>query len=267
MVKITDILVKSIVFLAVIGIIFLLTMYNAKLLNSLNWFITDNPIFTKRFSNLIIIIAAISYSFGSISVVIWYNPSKKTNENNALFNLKCSGAILLKLIFVSIDGLHVYIYSGSSFIGDLSIWLSPLYAAQTALILFFVGAIVNDIIKKNQDKEVEKLIRETEKELKQREINDLESKISNIKSNLNDSKTNIKDKMTVINDYKSELTDLKSKVESKESEIKRKEIIIGSFQNHYFKAEKSRILKKKEDNRTPEENQLLEQAEEYLVQN
>lgn len=267
MAKISNILVRLTVFLAVTGIIFLLTMYNAKLLNSLNWFIIDNPVFPKQFSSIIIIIAAISYSLGSIAIVIWYNPSKNPDENNVLFNLKYSGAILLKLIFVSIDGLHVYIYSGSSFIGDISIWLSPLYAIQTALILFFIGAIINSIIKKNQDKGVKKLIAEAEKELKQLEINDLKSEIGNLKSNLNDSESDIENKVTVIDSYKSEISDLKSQVELKKSEIKKKETIIDSFQDHYFKAEKSRILKKKEDNRTPEENQLLEQAEEYLAQN
>ena len=249
--KISNILVKAIVFFAVIGILFLLTMYNAKLLITLNWFKTSNPIF----DTISIIIASVSYSLGSIAVVIWYNPSKNQNSSNAFFVLKYSGAMLLKLIFVLIDGIHVYIYNNTH-IEDLAKYLSPVYAIQTALILFFVGAIVNDIIKNGAEKELKN-------SQKQDEINSLQTHIENYKTEIAELETEIENKKNFIDSKQSEIEKYKSHSAEYLSQIKNNETEIEKLQTYrisFLKSEKSRILKKKVRNRTEEELNVLEEV-------
>lgn len=249
--KISNILVRTIVFFAVIGILFLLTMYNAKLLYTLNWFKTENQLLDR----LVIIIAAVAYSLGSIAVVIWYNPTKKHDESKINFKLRYSGSVLLKLLFVIIDGVHVYVYNNTH-IEDLAKYLSPVYAIQTALILFFVGAIVNDIIKNGAEKELKN-------SQKQDEINSLQTHIGNyiteitiLETDIEGKKYSIEKKQTEIEKYKSQSAEYLSQIMENKSEIKK----LQTYRMSFLKSEKSRILKKKEGNRTDEELIVLEEA-------
>ncbi len=293
--KITNLLVKAIVFLGVFGIMFLLVMYNAKLLHSLDWFniITDangkeiaNRIFPKKFDNAIIIIAAIAYSLGSIAVVIWYNPTQKEDETKRMFLARYFGSIILKLLFVTIDGLHVYIYSGSGYIGDLSVWLAPVYAVQTILILFFVGAIVNDFVKNGNKKEVDKqlIISELESkiELKESNIEKLESNIKSLKSNIEtfntsnkELKSELDDTIKMNKDYKSQIEhqqkeievlksniiDYKSSAKELHAKLKEKQDLISKYYPVYLKSEVARIRKMKPENRSEEDTLLLHSYE------
>ena len=254
--KISNILVKTIVFFAVAGILFLLTMYNAKLLYTLNWFKTENRLFDR----LVIIIAAVAYSLGSIAVVIWYNPTKKKDERIFNFKLRYIGSILLKLFFVIIDGVHVYIYNNTH-IEDLAKWLSPVYALQTSLILFFIGAIVNDIIKSGEEKE--ELANDAKKEFES-ELVSLQTKIENFEIDINNYKSDIENKTSIIKDTQSELQTHKSKAAeliSQLTENERKITELQTYRKAFLKSEKSRILKKKLENRTDKELEILADAE------
>ena len=261
--KISNILVRAIVFFAVVGILFLLTMYNAKLLYTLNWFKTENRLFDR----LIIIIAAVAYSLGSIAVVIWYNPTKKQNENKVSFKLRYTGSIILKLLFVIIDGIHVYIYNNTH-IEDLAKWLSPVYALQTSFILFFIGAIVNDIIKNGKEKEeIEKEAKtafENEIEIKESKILSLQTKVDDLETDINNLKSDIETKNTIIKDAQSEIQShqtLLSEIKSQLNDKDRKISELQTYRKAFLKSEKSRILKKKVENRTDKELEILADAE------
>jgi len=269
--KISNFLVKTVVFFAVLGVIFLLTMYNAKLLSTLNWFKTSKPILDR----VIIIISSVAYSLGSIAVVIWYNPNKKETEKNSFFILKYIGATALKLLFVIIDGVHVYVYNNTH-IEDLATWLSPVYALQTALILFFVGSIVNDIIKNGKEKQENDngkfLALQSELELKESNINELESKIDNLQTNIEDYKTDIEDKKSIItknndnvNNLKSIIFELKNDKSKLESNLKVKQDTIEKYYPYFLKLQVSRIRKKNEKNRTEEDWEILQKFEELNI--
>jgi flagellar biosynthesis chaperone FliJ len=260
--KITNTLVKTIVLFAVLGIIFLLTVYNGKLLHTLNWYKTDY----KFIDNIIIIIAAVAYSLGSIAVVIWYNPTKRENENDLNFKYRYNGAIFLKVIFVIIDGLHVYIYNNSH-IEDHATWLSPVYAIQTALIMFFIGAILNDIIKKGREKEEQAIEEENEFKTKISEkaiqINSLKTQITSLQTDIENYKSEISSKDSIILDTNSKLQDNQSDLSDLHSEIEEKDKEISKLQTYYFaylKSEAARIRKKKPENRTQSERKILEEV-------
>ena len=254
--KISNILVKAIVFFAVVGILFLLTMYNAKLLYTLNWFKTENQLLDR----LVIIIAAVAYSLGSIAVVIWYNPTKKQDESKINFKFRYSGSILLKLLFVIIDGIHVYIYNNTH-IEDLAKWLSPVYALQTSLILFFIGAIVNDIIKNGKEKE--ELADKAKKEYESKLLS-LQTKIENYETDINNYKSDIEQKSNIINVTQTKIETQKVRVTECLSQISEKDKEIAELQTYYFaylKSEVARIRKKKGENRTDKENEMLKEYE------
>lgn len=141
-------LLHFIIFLAVIGMIFLLMTVNTKLLIHLNWIKTQNPLW----DNIILPISGLSFALGSISVILWYNPKKPAkqakNDTKREFYWKYIGNIILKAIFVTLDALHIFIYNNTH-IEDLAAWVSPIFALQAGLILFFIGAIVEDIIREN----------------------------------------------------------------------------------------------------------------------
>ncbi len=258
--KISNILVRIIVFFALLGIIFLLTMYNAKLLHTLNWFKTQHQTFDWE----IIIIASVAYSLGSIAVVIWYNPIRKEDESKATFNIRYIGSILLKLLFVIIDGVHVYVYINTH-IDDLATWLSPVYALQTALILFFVGAIVNDIIKTGKEKEAivngAKLAYQNEIELSESKTKKLQTKIELSESIIKDYHSDIEDKKNIIDNHKESVETLESDYNSIARQLEVTQSKIDKYYPVYQKNEVSRIRKMKSDNRTPEETKMLKEYE------
>lgn len=273
--KTTNILVKVMVFFAVLGVIFLLTMYNAKLLNTLNWFKTAS----KTFDWTIIIIASVSYSLGSIAVVIWYNPIREHDENKLNYNARYVGSILLKLLFVLIDGVHVYVYNNTH-IDDLATWLSPVYALQTALILFFVGAIVNDFIKNGKQKEEikkgELMALESKLELKESKIKKLQSNIEVSDAFIKELQTNIEEQQCIIKDREKDVFDAmenvgvletniaayKSKVLDFRSDLKEKQTKIDKYYPYFLKLKVANIRKKSEKNRTLEELEMLHEYEE-----
>ena len=146
--KITNGFVTAIVFLSIIGMIFLLMTVNTKLLFHLNWIKTLNPMW----DNIIIPLSGLAFSLGSISIILWYNPKKPAKQAKDVtkkeFYLKYYGNIVLKTIFVTLDAMHIFIYNNTH-IDDLAAWVSPIFALQAGLILFFIGAVVEDIITEN----------------------------------------------------------------------------------------------------------------------
>jgi len=254
--KITNILLKTVVFFAVLGVIFLLTMYNAKLLSTLNWFKTSNILFDR----IIIIASSIAYSLGSIAVVIWYNPVKTENEKNSLFVTKYIGATILKLTFVTIDGIHVYVYNNTH-IEDLATYLSPVYALQTALILFFVGSIVNDIIKSNEKKQEYDNSKfndiQTKLELRESEFKKLTSKLDDLITENEKLKVTLNNSKSKIETLKLELSDSNDIAINYSSALEERQKEIHSYYPYYLKSEASRIRKKNENNRTNDEKEIL----------
>jgi len=301
MTKIINLSTKALVFFTVTGIIFILTLINTKLILFLNW-----KNIGYGLDNYFALFSGIAYALGSISVVIWYNPKLKRNASDSdkkKFRWRIMGAILLKTAFVLCDGIHVYIYQNlnidDKLLADVA---SAVFGIQTVLILYFIGSTVDNIIRKKQDKESEIEILESdigileseiinykshfdhyqrEIELNQTKISGLESKIKEYESQLqltssqnekNETKiVNLTSEINRINNDKHKLQILTEEMQSELNEAKNKlatkENIINSFQEHYFKAEKSRILKKREENRTPEEIKLLEEAEKALSDN
>ena len=254
--KITNILLKTVVFLAVLGVIFLLTMYNAKLLSTLNWFKTSNILFDR----IIIIASSIAYSLGSIAVVIWYNPVKNESEKNSLFVTKYIGATILKVTFVTIDGIHVYVYNNTH-IQDLATYLSPVYALQTALILFFVGSIVNDIIKSNEKKQEydnSKFIdMQTKLELRESEFKKLTTKLNDLTTEKEVLQVTLNNSKSKIETLQLELSDSNDIADKYSSELEERQNEINSYYPYYLKSEASRIRKKNENNRTNDEKEIL----------
>lgn len=164
-------LTNALVFFAVIGIIILLSSINIKLLSKLNWFQSN----IKLLDTFYIISAGIAFAIGSISIVIFYNPDKKQK-------LKYIAATFLKVTFVSLDGFHIYIYNNIH-IQDLATWLSPVYAVQTALILFFLGDVVDNIIKdkKSNIQENKSMFSQSDTELKKYKTYFIKSELGRIR--------------------------------------------------------------------------------------
>ena len=258
--KISTLLVRAIVFFAVLGIIFLLTMYNVKLLYTLNWFKTTN----KMLDLIVIIIASVSYSLGSISVVVWYNPIKQKTEKELVFGIRYFLSVILKLLFVLIDGIHVYVYNNTH-INDLAKWLSPVYAIQTALILFFVGSIVNDIIKNGKQKENKDKtkFKELENRLKTKEIyiKEFEDLIQGLKADNKHKGQKIEKMVINLEKYQQDVEELKNAESDFVRILKEKEKEIEKYYPYYLKLRVSSIRKKAEKNRTEEEWAILQEYE------
>ena len=92
----------------------------------------------------------------------------------------------------------------------------------------------------------------------------LESELVKVKESLNDT-------LSLFNEYKTETSNLESDLEKAKSKLTQKEKSLteykfqlqelDKYKQGYLMAEKSRILKKKQENRTPEEIELLNQIE------
>jgi len=135
---------KILVFTAIIGIILMLMTINSKLLIHLNWIKTSNFFL----DTVLVTIAGLAFALGSISVVIFYNPEPSESTSKVSFIFKKVSSILLKVTFALLDGFHVYVYNNSH-IEDIATWISPIFAIQTALILFFIGNSVHKISSQN----------------------------------------------------------------------------------------------------------------------
>jgi len=156
-----NLFVKVLIYTAVIGIIILLMMINTKLLIHLNWIKTSNFFL----DTVLVTIAGLAFALGSISVVIFYNPEPSESTSKVSFVFKKLSSILLKVTFALLDGFHVYVYNNSH-IEDIATWVSPIFAIQTALILFFIGNTVHKISNTNT-----LLLQETKQEKNQVESN------------------------------------------------------------------------------------------------
>ncbi len=193
---------KILVFTATIGIILMLMTINSKLLIHLNWIKSGYFILDY----ILISVAGLAFALGTVSVVIFYNPERKEEQSKTSYFFTKVSSSLLKLTFAVLDGLHVYIYNNEH-ITDLATYISPIFAIQTTLILFFIGNSVHQIIS---------------------------------------------EKPTSTNEILKQETELKSNLLHEQS---------------YHKMQKSRILKKKPENRTEKEIKLLTEAENYLQTN
>ncbi len=244
-----NILIKTLIFLAVTAIIILLMMINTKLLIHLNWIKTGNFLL----DDIAVLISGLAFALGSISVVIWYN--------------KGFGSVLLKIAFAVLDGFHVYIYNNSH-VEDLAMWVSPIFAVQTALILFFIGNVVHGIM--NEEKT---------------DIVDYESQIKLLKSNLYETSEDLRNYTDGYNGSVEKSNKLQSQLQAQlqvneklttdinnlESDLNAVELNAVGYANSisalheknkiyepvYIKSEVSRI-KKKTANRTEEEQKFLE---------
>jgi len=292
--NLTNLFIKLLVFFAVTGIIFILTLINTKLLLFLNWYKIGHD-FDKYFA----IISGIAYALGSISVVIWYNPKLKLNANAKeikQFRIKKVGSVILKLAFVTLDGIHVFVYQNltleEKYIPAIA---SIVFALQTVLILYFIGSVVDDIIKHqtendNNKSEFKKLqtkfsnvvseLVKTKSKFAENEnyYNTLLTDFRKLESEFKNNKSQLQENQTKIEQYASNIAECKSKFKevSKEKEIaidklenlttkiKQKDKHITELEKYFYKSEKSRILKKNEANRTEEERQILTDAEEIL---
>ncbi len=284
---ITKIFTKALVLFAISGIIFILTLINTKLLMFLNWYKIGHG-----FDNYFALISGIAYALGSISVVIWYNPPKKNKKEYI-------GSVLLKLSFVILDGIHVYIYQNLTLSEDLIPKVaSGVFAAQTILILYFIGKVTDKILKNNADNESEFEKYESQINSLQTDLQKTQSKLEKKESKFKTLLTDFRKKENEINllqtdlqkteskfiNLESEFEKIKAETEAKDKKIadltdetellqagynqlkdtlKQKNEHIKMLEAYYFRSEKSRILKKKADNRTEEEKQILAEAEKY----
>jgi hypothetical protein len=92
-----------------------------------------------------------------------------------------------------------------------------------------------------------------------------------LESELAEAKLNLNDTLSLFNQYKNETATLESDLEKVKSKLAKKEKLLSDYEYQlseletykrgYLLAEKSRILKKKEENRTAEEVELLTQIE------
>ena len=274
--KLTEIFVKLLVFFAVAGIVFILTLINTKLLLFLNWYKIGHDL-DKYFA----LFSGIAYALGSISVVIWYNPPRSEKK-------RYIGAVILKLAFVLLDGIHVYIYQNvsldESYIPEVA---SFVFAFQTVLILYFIGSVVDNILKNNIDKpniesEFKKL--QTDFNVRTGKYNSLKTDFSKLKSEFRENENKLNLLETEIKEREGKIADYESKIENKKETIinlkdelellqtgynLQKETIqqknehIAMLEKYYFKSERSRILKKNPENRTEEEQKILIESENY----
>ena len=291
---ITKIFTKALVLFAISDIIFILTLINTKLLMFLNWYKIGHNL-----DNYFALISGIAYALGSISVVIWYNPPKRNKKEYI-------GSILLKLSFVILDGIYVYIYQNLILSEDLIPKVaSGVFAVQTILILYFIGKVTDKILKNNTENESEfekyesqinslqTNLTDTQSKLekKRREFKSLLTDFRKTRSEFEENKSQIKDSFSKVEKYSTEIARLKhelglkqtdydnmksqfefiskkliksnNEIIDKEKSIKQKNEHIKMLEAYYFRSEKSRILKKKAENRTEKENKILSEAENY----
>ena len=145
--NISKFILNSLVFLALIGMVFLLMTVNTKLLNFLNWIKTEDGVWDK----IILTGAGLSFALGSLSVILWYNPKmpNKIGLKRRKQLIKYIGNIVLKSIFVVLDALHVYIFFNiHTDVEYMATWASPIFAIQSGLILFFLGGILEKLMNK-----------------------------------------------------------------------------------------------------------------------
>ncbi len=104
-----------------------------------------------------------------------------------------------------------------------------------------------------------------------REIGDVRSRIELEKESLATLKTDYDKILSALKEYESQMLLLKVSLDKKESKIesmtneaqqhKARIADMESYETYYLRSEKSRILKKKEDNRTADERKVLAKAE------
>ncbi len=240
-----NILIKTLIFLAVSGIIILLMMINTKLLIHLNWIKTGNFLL----DDIAVLISGLAFALGSISVVIWYN--------------KGFGSVLLKIAFAVLDGFHVYIYHNSH-VEDLAMWVSPIFAVQTALILFFIGNVVHGII--NEEKsdivDYESQISGYKKALES--CADLSTDHGDLKLDYNRLQRQLQVQLQINEKQQTDISKLESDyyaleidADSRQDRISDLVAQVVLYEPVYIKSEVSRI-KKKTANRTTEEQDFLE---------
>jgi len=268
-ISITKLTVNLLVFVSVIGIIALLVSVNFKLLSRLDWVKISN----QNVETIILIVSAFAFALGSMSIVIWYNPEPTDTR------IKRTLIALLKVTFVMIDGLHVFIYNNEH-IKDLSYWLSPIYGFQTALILFFIGNVAHNIINENSNekqkaKDIQfefltskfQAIKSKIEQYDKNQITMLEThnKLVEVSSELNNRILTSANKLTklttIVKMSELKIKKLTNKTTLHNNELKNLLKETEKYKTSHILKEKSRILKKKESNRTAEENEILKQAE------
>lgn len=191
--------------------------------------------------------------------------------------------IRLKIMFPLFDVFLIFI--GMNIKVFDNIFDNPLRFAVTVFFSLFTGAIIlalglinykehesdADALRKefelvsasqNYYKSMFEDIEEKNKLMFESNVN-IETKLEAVESAYMKMKSNLELTKTDNEKLKSENSSLKSKFEQTESEFKRVNGIMDGYKKHFFITEKSRILKKKPDNRTADEVEILRHAESY----
>lgn len=167
--------------------------------------------------------------------------------------MRRSSSRWMKVIFPVFDSFLVFCGFNLKFADNLTgnpiaFGLTIFMAVFTGLIMYSLGAI------NYQD-------RKSEVNSDEGVIISLQSEIGKIQTEINSLATEINEKQTEINILKTEKNSLKSQIEFSQSEIRSLQTESEKYKTGYLQAERSRILKKKPDNRTHEEICLLTEME------
>lgn len=145
---------------------------------------------------------------------------------------------------------------------DVRFFMTIVLALFTGFITFCLGIINYEKYLKSDSKESESKILEYVRKLDVSEGN-----FYKLKSEFDKYKTEIANKNSEFESLKSKLDEKQSKINSLESDIEKMQSDLVSYRKSYLLSERSRILKKKSDNRTQEDSRVLAESELLLANN
>jgi hypothetical protein len=162
----------------------------------------------------------------------------------------------VKYVFPVFDIMLVFCGLNLRFANNLL--ANPVAFALTILIALFVGLItyslgIIDINKVESDKDAAMNLLKDSLASRANEIERLQSELEVKRSEVSSLKSYNNNQETVLKDYKTEVGRLKS-------QLKQLESVLEIYRKSHLLFERSRILKKKESNRTAEELKILEEA-------
>lgn len=224
---------KTFFYFALIFLVLELTYLNSK---SLIFLTEDHDIIGKVFS----VIGATM--FAMITVLV----------------MRTSGIKWAKYVFPLFDALLFFCalnlhFSDNLLANPIRFSLTIFFALFTGMITYSLGII--NINQDHSETEIESL--KSEVLSSESEIKSLQSELSARQTEIGSLNSNIKDRETEISKYRTECNSLKDQIKHLESDLMR-------YRESHRRNERSRILKKKESNRTPEELQLLEEVERII---
>lgn len=224
---------KTFFYIALVFLVLELTYLNSK---SLFFLTEDHDIIGKAFS----VIGAATFSM--ITVLV----------------MRTSGIKWAKYVFPLFDALLFFCalnlhFSDHLLVNPIRFSLTLFFALFTGLITYSLGII--NINQDHSETEIESLKNEVLSS--ESEIKSLQSELSARQTEIDSLKSNINDQQTETNNYRAECNGLKDQLKYLESDLIR-------YKESHRRNERSRILKKKVSNRTPEEVQLLEEVERII---